>query len=190
MKNFQFSIQPVSTPEEILLISRVLLLNDGRAFGRLMKRYLRPVRRYFLIQTGGDEALSDDLTQETFIRVWRGLDSYKRLSAFGTWVYRIAFTTYQNHLKGVKHHLSLDDEHAAPALQHLAVEPDYDAEEIAALHRAIGMLGEGEKTCITLFYLEEMSIKEIAAVTEMSVAAIKTSLSRGRNHLRTLLTEE
>ncbi|MBO5084174.1 MAG: hypothetical protein J6C18_04855 [Bacteroidaceae bacterium] len=35
-----------------------------------------------------------------------------------------------------------------------------------------------------------MSIKEIAAVTEMSVAAIKTSLSRGRNHLRTLLTEE
>ena len=56
----------MSTPEEILLISRVLLLNDERAFGRLMKRYLRPVRRYFLIQTGGDEALSDDLTQETF----------------------------------------------------------------------------------------------------------------------------
>ena len=76
----------MSTPEEIFLISRVVLLNDERAFGRLMKRYLRPVRRYFLIQTGGDEALSDDLTQETFIRVWRGLDSYKRLSAFGTWV--------------------------------------------------------------------------------------------------------
>ena len=56
----------MSSPEEILLISRVLLLNDERAFGRLMKRYLRPVRRYFLIQTGGDEALSDDLTQETF----------------------------------------------------------------------------------------------------------------------------
>ena len=102
----------------------------------------------------------------------------------------IAFTTYQNHLKGVKHHLSLDDEHVAPALQHLTTEPDHDTDEIAALHRAIGLLNEGEKTCITLFYLEEMSIKEIAAVTEMSTGAIKTALSRGRNHLRTLLTEE
>lgn len=189
MKNFQFSILPVSTPEEILLISRVLLLNDGRAFDRLMKRYLRPVYRYFLIQTGGDEALSDDLTQETFIRVWRGLDSYKRLSAFGTWVYRIAFTTYQNHLKGVKHHLSIDDEFVAPALQVMTEEISSDAEEIAALHRAIALLNAGEKTCITLFYLEEMSIKEIVAVTGMSESAIKTALHRGRNHLRTLLTE-
>ena len=180
----------MSTPEEIFLISRVVLLGDERAFGRLMKRYLRPVHRYFLIETGGDEAMSDDLTQETFIRVWRGLDSYKRLSAFGTWVYRIAFTTYQNHLKGVKHHLSLDDEHVVPALQHLTTESDHDTEEIAALHRALGLLNEGEKTSITLFYLEEMSIKEIAAVTEMSAGAIKTALSRGRNHLRTLLTEE
>lgn len=193
--NLEFRIQnselnTVSTPEEILLISRVLLLNDERAFGRLMKRYLRPVRHYFLIQTGGDEALSDDLTQETFIRVWRGLDTYKRLSAFGTWVYRIAFNTLQNHLAGAKRHLRLDDEHVAHTLQTLTTETDYNAEEIAALHRAIAQLSEGEKTCITLFYLEEMSIKEIAAVTEMSVPAIKTALSRGRNHLRTLLTEE
>ena len=90
----------------------------------------------------------------------------------------------------MKHYLSLDDEHVAPALQHLSIEPDHDPDEITALHRAIDLLHEGEKTCITLFYLEEMSIKEIAAVTEMSTGAIKTALSRGRNHLRTFLTEE
>ena len=179
----------MSTPEEILLISRVVLLNDERAFGRLMKRYLRPVHRYFLIETGGDEALSDDLTQETFIRAWRGLDSYKRLSSFGTWLYRIAYNTYQNYLKGAKHHLSLDDEHIAPTLQTLTTEADYDAEEVAALHRAIARLGEGERTCITLHYIEEMSVKEIASVTGMNEGAIKTALHRGRNHLRTLLTE-
>ena len=179
----------MSAPAEILLISRVALLGDERAFGRLMKRYLRPVHRYFLIQTGGDEALSDDLTQETFIRAWRGLDTYKRLASFGTWLYRIAYTTYQNHLVGVKHTVSLDDEHIAPTIQSLTVGTDCDADEVTALHRAIGRLGEGERTCITLFYLEEMSIKEIAAVTEMSTSAIKTALSRGRNHLRTLLTE-
>ena len=179
----------MSSPEEIFLISRVVLLNDERAFGRLMKRYLRPVHRYFLIETGGDEALSDDLTQETFIRAWKGMDSYKRLSAFGTWLYRIAYNTYQNHLRGAKHHLSLDDEHLSPILQTLTAEADHDAEQVASLHRAIAQLSERERTCITLFYLEEMSVKEIAAVTSMSEGSIKTALHRGRNHLRTLLTE-
>ena len=180
----------MSSPEEILLISRVLLLNDEHAFARLMKRYLRPVRRYFLVQTGGNEALSDDLTQETFIRVWRGLDSYKRLASFGTWIYRIAFTTFQNHLVAEKPHVSIDDEKILPTLQALAEEPtEINSEEIAALHRAIDCLNESEKTCITLFYLEEMSIKEIMAVTEMTTGTVKSALSRGREHLRTLLTE-
>ena len=180
----------MSTPEEIVLISRVLLANDERAFARLMKRYLRPVRRYFLVQTGGNEALSDDLTQETFIRGWRGLDSYKRLASFGTWIYRIAFTTFQNHLAAEKPYVSIDDEKILPTLQALAEEPtEINSEEIAALHRAIGCLNESEKTCITLFYLEEMSIKEIMAVTEMTTGTVKSALSRGREHLRTLLTE-
>ena len=180
----------MSTPEEIFLISRVLFVNDERAFGRLMKRYMRPVRRFFLVQTGGNEALSDDLTQETFIRVWRGLDSYKRLSSFGTWIYRIAFTTFQNHLVAEKHYMSIDDEKILPTLQALAEEPSgIDSEEIAALHRAISKLGGSEKTCITLFYLEEMSIKEIMAVTEMTEGTVKSALNRGRTHLRTLLTE-
>ena len=180
----------MSTPEEIVLISRVLLANDERAFARLMKRYLRPVRRYFLVQTGGNEALSDDLTQETFIRVWRGLDSYKRLASFGTWIYRIAYTTYQNHLTAEKHYVSIDDEKIRPTLQALTEEStSIDAGEVEALHRAIGRLSENEKTCITLFYLEEMSIKEIMAVTEMTAGTVKSALSRGREHLRTLLTE-
>ena len=180
----------MSTPEEIVLISRVLLANDERAFARLMKRYLRPVRRYFLVQTGGNEALSDDLTQETFVRVWRGLDSYKRLASFGTWVYRIAFTTLQNHIAAEKHYVSIDDEKIRPTLQALTEEStSIDSGEVAALHRAIGCLNESEKTCITLFYLEEMSIKEIMAVTEMAEGTVKSALSRGREHLRTLLTE-
>ena len=129
----------MSTPEELVLISRVLLANDERAFARLMKRYLRPVRRYFLVQTGGNEALSDDLTQETFIRVWRGLDSYKRLASFGTWVYRIAFTTLQNHIAAEKHYVSIDDEKIRPTLQALTEEStSIDSGEVAALHRAIG----------------------------------------------------
>ena len=155
-----------------------------------MKKYLRPVRRYFLVQTGGNEALSDDLTQETFIRVWRGLDSYKRLASFGTWIYRIAYTTYQNHLAAEKPSVSIDDEKIHPTLQALVDEPtSIDSEEVAALHRAIGRLSENEKTCITLFYLEEMSIKEIMSVTEMAEGTVKSALSRGRKHLRTLLTE-
>ena len=180
----------MSTPEEIVLISRVLLANDERAFARLMKKYLRPVRRYFLVQTGGNEALSDDLTQETFIRVWKGLDSYKRLASLGTWIYRIAYTTFQNHLAASKHYVSIDDETILPMVQSLIEEPSYvDSDKLVALHRAIGQLGSSEKACITLFYLEEMSIKEIMSVTNMAEGSVKSALSRGREHLRTFLTQ-
>ena len=94
---------------DLVLISRVVLLNDERAFADLMKKYQRPVRRYFLVQTGGDEALSDDLAQETFIHAWQHLDSFHGLSGFGTWLYRIAHNTWCNWY--ARHHdlLSLDN---------------------------------------------------------------------------------
>ena len=49
--------------DEILWISQVVLLNDKQAFGKLMQRYHCRVRRYFLVLTNGDRALSDDLAQ-------------------------------------------------------------------------------------------------------------------------------
>ena len=137
---------------DLVLISRVVLLNDERAFAGLMKKYQRPVRRYFLVQTGGDEALSDDLAQETFIHAWQHLDSFHGLSGFGTWLYRIAHNTWCNW--HARHHdlLSLDNpavsaaaEASADSLCQNPSSPDEGLSETSALCLALARLSDGER---------------------------------------------
>ena len=173
--------------DEILWVSQVVLLNDKRAFGRLMQRYHCRVRRYFLMLTNGDRALSDDLAQTTFIRAWQGINGFRMLSSFSTWLYRIAYTTWCNHLAHAKPTMSLDDATAMEAIVHMADEPPPDDERVEGVRRAVASLNEAERNCITLFYLEELSIKDIENITGYKQGTIKSHLSRGREHLRQVL---
>ena len=174
---------------DLVLISRVVLLDDQRAFARLMRKYQRPVRRYFLVETNGNEALATDLAQETFIHAWQNIGSFHGLSGFGTWLYRIAHNTWLNWL--ARHHdlLSLDD----PVVRtEVEVAPNLDSRqgsdtlETDQLRVAVARLPEAERTCIALFYLQELSLREIHRVTGWPVGTIKSHLSRGRNHLKNL----
>jgi len=174
---------------DVVLISRVVLLDDQHAFARLMRKYQRPVRRYFLVETNGDEALADDLAQETFIHAWQNIGSFHGLSGFGTWIYRIAHNIWLNWL--ARHHdtLSLDDPVVRTEAEALPLDDrsqPSDIHETERLRTAIGLLPEGERTCIALFYLQELSLREIHRVTGWPVGTIKSHLSRGRNHLKTL----
>ncbi len=177
----------MSCPDEILWISQAVLLNDKRAFGKLMQRYHSRVRRYFLMMTNGDKPLSDDLAQVTFIRAWQGVDGFRMLSSFSTWLYRIAYTTWCNHVASAKHHLSLDDAAAAGIADPLCDEPPPDDDRASRLRRAVALLDEAERNCITLYYLEELSIRDIEKITGYKQGTIKSHLSRGREHLRSVL---
>lgn len=178
---------------DLVLISRVVLLDDQRAFARLMRKYQRPVRRYFLIETNGDGALADDMAQETFIHAWQNIGSFHGLSGFGTWLYRIAHNVWLNWL--ARHHdtFSLDDPavrteaEAIPLDDHSQPSDRHDTEH---LRTAIRRLSEAERTCIALFYLQELSLREIHRVTGWPVGTIKSHLSRGRNHLKNFLDYE
>ena len=60
----------MSQLNDIALVAQVVVLGNKRAFDTLVKKYQSPVRRFFLHQTLGDEELSDDLAQETFIKAY------------------------------------------------------------------------------------------------------------------------
>ena len=75
----------MSQLNDIALVAQVVVLDNKRAFDTLVKKYQSPVRRFFLHQTLGDEELSDDLAQETFIKAYTHLASFKNLSNFSTW---------------------------------------------------------------------------------------------------------
>ncbi len=85
--------------EDMMWVARCALLDDRKAFASLVDKYQGRVKRFFLSLTGGDESLSDDLAQETFIKVYYHLRSYKGLSSFSTWLFRVAYNLYYDELR-------------------------------------------------------------------------------------------
>ena len=67
---------------DLTLVAQVVIFGNKRAFDALVKKYQSSVRRYFLHQTLGDEPLSDDLAQETFIKAYTHIATFKNLSNF------------------------------------------------------------------------------------------------------------
>ena len=92
----------MSKNEDIILIAKCLLNDDRRAYTRLVDKYHPQIKRFFLNQTLGDAMLSDDLAQETFIKAYTSLRSFKGLSSFSTWIFRIAYNVFYDFMRSRK----------------------------------------------------------------------------------------
>ena len=77
------------------LIARVLSREDQHAFGELVRRHQSPVRAFLARMTRGDAHLADDLAQETFLKVWQKLQTYRGGARFSTWLFGIAFNEFR-----------------------------------------------------------------------------------------------
>lgn len=168
---------------DIALVAQVVAFGNTRAFDQLVRKYQSPVRRFFLHQTCGDEALSDDLAQETFIKAYTGLSGFGQLSSFSTWLYRIAYNVFYDHLRS---------QHEVDRLETAQVDARYHTEQEdfgrhSDLYQALGTLKEMERTCITLFYMDDLSIDRIAHITGCPAGTVKSHLKRGKDKLSTYL---
>lgn len=76
-----------NSSEEAAWIARCVLWDDRRAFAHLVEKYQVRLRRFLLHLTGGDSYLADDLAQDTFVRAYERIRSYKGLSSFSTWLF-------------------------------------------------------------------------------------------------------
>ena len=82
---------------DISLVAQVAISGNRRAFDELVRRYQSPVRRFFLHQTLGDSQLSDDLAQDTFIKAYTNIASFRGLASFQTWIMRIAYNVFYDY---------------------------------------------------------------------------------------------
>ena len=89
----------MSQLNDISLVAQVVVFKNTRAFDQLVKEYQSPIRRFFLNLTCGDSELSDDLAQDTFIKAYTNIASFRNLSSFSTWLYRIAYNVFYDYLK-------------------------------------------------------------------------------------------
>ena len=144
------------------------------------------MRRFFLHQTLGDEELSDDLAQETFLKAYTNLSSFKNLSSFSTWLYRIAYNVFYDYIRGKKETSGLEEREIDASCQ---VEQTKVGEQMD-IYRGLSRLKEAERTCITLFFMEDLPIEKNSDSNRYCLAGtVKSHLSRGKEKLSNFLKQ-
>ena len=171
----------MNTLSDISLVVQVAVAGNRRAFDQLVRKYQSPVRRFFLSQTLGDSQLSDDLAQDTFIKAYTHISSFKGLASFQTWLMRIAYNVFYDYTRS-KH--QTEDVDAAPQRaggENSSLKMD--------LYAALALLKPDERTCITLQLIDGYDIATIAKITQMKEGTVKSHLSRGKEKMANYLKE-
>jgi len=167
------------------LIARVLSRDDHNAFGELVRRYQSPVRGFLTRMTRGDSHLADDLAQETFLKAWRKLGTYRGGARFSTWLFGIAFNEFRSAARSRKE-LALDDlPDPPPELQTAAA--DLNSHLRLDLTEALKQLNSGERAAILLCCQNGLSHEEAARILDCPLGTVKTNILRGKEKLRRYL---
>jgi RNA polymerase sigma-70 factor (ECF subfamily) len=163
------------------------LLREGRrreALEQLLERYETKVFR-MAVAFLKDRARAEDVTQDIFLKLWQGLPDYDGRASPGTWLYTIARNTCLSALRSDSYRrvLPLDAarEPEAPA------RPGMTDLELAPL---MDRLPEIQRTAITLFYLQEKSVGEVAVMLGMPEGTVKSHLHRARLALGEIMKEK
>jgi RNA polymerase sigma-70 factor (ECF subfamily) len=165
------------------------------AFASLVRRYQVRIYNMARISTRND-ADADDLAQEVFIKVFRGLGGFRGDSTFRTWLYRVAVNVTRTHaarpgLFGWFHRedqAGPDDQGALesiPAPGHL----EADVARRQVIDRALAKLPHDLRTAVTLRDVEGLEYKEIAAVLDIPIGTVMSRIARGREKLRPWLAD-
>lgn len=170
---------------DISLVAQVVVFKNTRAFDQLVKKYQSPIRRFFLNLTCGDSELSDDLAQDTFIKAYTNIASFKNLSNFSTWLYRIAYNIFYDYIRSRKETADLDIREVDSA--HHSLQENIG--EKMDVYESLKTLKEVERTCITLFYMEDLSIDKIAGIIGSPAGTVKSHLSRAKEKLASYLKQ-
>jgi len=170
--------------EELVRLSQQ---GDLEAFGRLVERYQKKVTAvaYGLIH---DAEEAQDLAQESFIRAYNAIKTFRGTARFYTWIYRITVNLCMDHFR--KQAIEKVQVSAEPADDPDPPTPDTVAtrrETCLAVREAIKSLPYDQRTVIILREIEGLSYKEIARVVGISIGTVMSRLFYARRRLRELL---
>ncbi len=165
-------------------------VTDGEtaAFRQLFERYQVPIYSYLYSLTH-DRQTAEDLTQETFLRVFRNRMHYTREARFTTWLWTIARHAAIDYLRKKKEKLlgeELDNVEESTMGDSRGFEPN-DAETLLvqksdqmALQDCLGTLPESQREALALRIFSELAYEEISLAMKSSLPAVKSVIHRGR----------
>jgi RNA polymerase sigma-70 factor (ECF subfamily) len=180
-------VQPERNDHALVAAS---LDGDRAAFDEIVERHQRSVYQVCFRFTNNHED-ARDLAQETFVRAWKGLASFKGQAALSTWLYRIAVNVSLNRVSARR-----PDSEALDADRF--IDPSSEApgegllrdERARAVRRAINELPDKQRATLILRTYHELSHQEIAAILGSSVGAVKANFFHALANLKKILGSE
>ncbi len=148
-----------------------------------VEREQEALRSFLLSLCCGSKSDADDLAQDSLVKAYLSSAGYQDKGRFCSWLFKIAYNTFLNHKASVRTTETLDE--ARTLISPNATDGSFEHQK---LYLALRTLPPKERSSITLYYLSGYDIKEIAAITDTSVDAVKKQLSRGRDKLKARLT--
>ncbi len=133
---------------------------------------------------------AQEATQDTFIKAYKKLDSYKDASKLSSWLYKIAYRTCLDMIRKRKQTIDIDEVYNLSD-QGYDVQNNIEKDQMhETLNLAIMNLRPKEAALIQLYYLEEMSVKEISKSLEINLSAVKVNLFRARKKLLCIVQDQ
>ncbi len=173
-----------------------------KSFRLLVDRFYRPVRGFFSRRVfSPDDCL--DLTQETFLGLYRGLEGFRGEAKFEFWLFRIAQTTYLKWLRSRKRRpepglqeltpgaetssSGSDDHQPVVVTRETQLSEVLKQEQLEMLRLAISGLPDRMRQCVVLRIYQDRSYREIAEFLELSIETVKAHLFQARRKLKQML---
>lgn len=166
---------------------------DEKDFAELMNNYQARVMK-IISRYVNDYTEIQDLTQETFIKAYSGLDKFRGESKFYTWIYRVAINTAKNYIIKQSHSVPTVDVELEPQLllgmrsflkEISTPEQELLSEELQAdIFKALDSMSEELKITLMLFEVEGLSYDDIADVLDCPVGTIRSRIFRARDILK------
>jgi RNA polymerase sigma-70 factor, ECF subfamily len=165
---------------------------DGEAFGLLYDRYVDTVFRFIYFRVN-DRGLAEDFTSETFLRALRriGTISYQGRD-IGAWFITIARNIVLDHLKSARHRLEMTTADTIEGKEHAQSTEAavLDTLQSERLMQAVGQLGDEQRECVMLRFVQGMSVSETAAIMGKNDGAIKALQHRAVRKLADIVGNE
>ena len=172
----------MSPTDDLRLIVRAQA-GDLAAFAQVLRGIEPPLRRY-VGRLVGARGVADDVLQETFVRIWRGIGWLREPSFFRAWAYRIATREAQRVMRReLKREEVRADESELEQLQ----APFADPATRLDLERVLARLSPLARTVLVAHYFEGLTLEQVAAVSEAPLGTVKSRLASGLKQARVLL---
>ncbi len=173
-------------------IDRVLK-GDTQAYTFLVNRYKNMVFTLAMRMLRNKEE-AEEVSQDAFIKAFSKLSKFKGDAKFSTWLYKVVYNTSLDRLKKMKRNVQVVPMEEVTERQIKTMDNALDQmeqnERSEAVQQCLNFLPSDESALLTLFYFEELSLKEISKITTTSINNLKVKLFRSRKKLAVILQEK